>query len=70
MMVLALVGAAALGFRWLRDRARYPLIACAKCHGSSMHTKWVFHPPSLRLRKVGGHCSRCDGKPWTERSAR
>jgi hypothetical protein len=66
-LVLALVAVAAVGLWVLRERRRYPLIACGRCHGNSMHTKWIFHVRSLRLRKVGGHCGSCGGKAWTER---
>lgn len=59
--------AAFLVIRYFWTLHRYPLIACRKCKGSSLRTKWIFHPPSLWFRKVGGHCGRCDGKAWTER---
>ena len=69
LFVLAVVVMALLLIRYWWNLYRYPLIACSRCHGSSMRTKWIFHPPSFWFRKVGGHCGRCKGKPWTPRRA-
>ncbi|MDQ3154004.1 MAG: hypothetical protein M3R63_20575 [Actinomycetota bacterium] len=67
LVLLIIVVAVILVVRYLWTLHRYPLIACRRCGGSSMRTKWIFHPPSLWFRKVGGHCGLCGGKPWTER---
>lgn len=64
-LILAAVVAILARYWW--NLRNFPLIACSKCHGSSLRTKWIWHMSSFRFRKIGGHCHRCHGTAWTDR---
>lgn len=68
VLTLTIIAVAVPVVRYYWNLRRFPLIACSKCHGNSMRTKWIWHTGSFRFRKIGGHCGRCGGQAWTARS--